>query len=608
MCGIVGILNNKQPSGREEIEKMTGCLSHRGPDAAGFFMEGPVVLGHRRLSILDLSEEANQPMISHDNRYIMVYNGEVYNFREIADTLGLSWHTQSDTEVLLEAFVRWGIDCAEKLNGMFALAIWDKQEQTIYLLRDRMGIKPLFVYQKDGLLGFASELKAFTVTQNVFDLSTNSQAISDFLHLGYIPAPATIYSEVQKFPAGCWGIYKDGQLSIEPYWQLSDQVGKEMISDLQEAKSSYKKLLESSVQYRMISDVPLGTFLSGGIDSSLVTAVAQQQSDRPIHTFSIGFDYGKYDETTYANQVARELGTNHHTFQVTASAAQELIPEVIDVYDEPYADSSFVPTMLVSKLARQHVTVALSGDGGDELFHGYGMYHWAERLRNPLVNTLHKPAAKIFSKLSDRYKRVGQLLDYNKGDDLYSHLFSQEQYFFRAEEIANLNLDLPVPTRYLLPAMTRQLSPAESQAFFDLQQYLPDDLLVKVDRASMQHGLEVRVPLLDHRLVTLALNLSPGLKIKGGTLKYFLKEVLADYLPREIFDRPKWGFSIPLRYWLKDELRFLLEENLSKSAIQQTGMINHKAVEKLKSKYLKGDTYLFNRLWGLIVLQQFLRK
>lgn len=608
MCGIAGILSDKQPPSREEIQKMTGCLTHRGPDAAGFFMEGPVALGHRRLSILDLSEEANQPMTSHNGRYVMVYNGEVYNFREIARKLDRQWLTKSDSEVILEAFVQWGADCASQFNGMFAMAIWDKQEEALYLSRDRLGIKPLFVYQKKGVLGFASELKAIKACQDTFDLSTNQQAISDFLHLGYIPAPATMYKEVEKFPAGSWGTYKDGKLSIRPYWELSDQVGKETINDLHEAKAHYKDLLESSIHYRMISDVPLGTFLSGGIDSSLVTAVAQQQSDRPIHTFSIGFDYGKYDESSYAEKVAEALGTEHHAFRVTAKDAQELIPEVINVYDEPFADSSFVPTMLVSRLARQQVTVALSGDGGDELFHGYGMYHWAERLRHPLVNMLHKPAAKIFSQLSDRYKRVGQLLDYNKEDDLYSHLFSQEQYFFRAKEIAQLKPGLPVPSRYAPPNLPRQFSPAEAQAFFDLQRYLPDDLLVKVDRASMHHSLEVRVPLLDHRLVAFALNLSPALKISGHTLKYFLKEVLADYLPRQLFDRPKWGFSIPLRFWLKDELRFLLEEHLSVKAVKNTGIVDPTIVEKMKSRYLKGDTYLFNRLWALIVLQQFLKK
>jgi len=605
MCGISGIIYKERKADASLIARMTDTLIHRGPDAGDLFVEGSAALGHRRLSVIDLSPSAGQPMHSHCGRYVMVYNGELYNYRELARELGLSLRSRSDSEVLLESFVLRGPSVISSFNGMFAAAIWDRHEERLFLFRDRMGIKPLFVAQERGHMAFASELKALLPAISAADVHPG--ALSAYLHLGYIPAPNTVYRLIKKFPQGHWAVWSKGRWSCKPYWQMEEALEAPRIHDLRAAKKEYIPLLEDAVKKRLISDVPLGTFLSGGIDSSLVTAVAQKFAYEPIRSFSIAFDDPRHDESPYAAAVAAQLGTRHRVYRVSSRDAMEHIPSVLDLFDEPFADSSFIPTMMVSELARQEVTVALSGDGGDELFHGYGMYRWAQRLGNPILKAGRKPLATMLRRLPDRYKRVAALLDYGRGESLVSHLFSQEQYFFSRQELAHLAPGLPAPpdmTMMLSPNI--RLSPAEKQALFDLHYYLPDDLLTKVDRSSMARSLELRVPLLDHRLVEFALRLNPALKIKKGVLKFFLKEVLASYLPRPLFERPKWGFSIPLRYWLSGDLRYLPEEYLSAEAVARTGYLDGKEVERLKKRYFSGDSYLFNRIWALIVLQKFL--
>jgi len=617
MCGICGFYSDSGVFSRNDLERMASALSHRGPDADGFFMNGNVGLGHRRLSIIDLSNAANQPMYSHNDRFVMVYNGEVYNFREIVQECKVKdpefrLHTSSDSEVILEAFALWGVDFVNKLNGMFAIVIYDKLEDSLYVFRDRVGIKPIYYFWDGQNFAFASELKALKTSAFInSNISLNATAINEYLHLGYIPEPHSIYQNIYKFPAGSLAILKGNDLKIKKYWRIEDKIKSNVLDNEQEALAELKQLLVSSVRYRMISDVPFGTFLSGGIDSSLVTAIAQSLSSEPVNTFNISFADTKYDESSYAKAIADHLGTKHHEYKVTEKDARELIPGLMDVYDEPYADSSAIPTMLVSKMAKQNVTMTLSGDGGDELFMGYGAYNWARRLNNPFIKALRKPAGAILHGLNDKYRRASHLFEEVADEQLASHIFSQEQYLFSRKEVTKI-LNPEFCNDFKLTEKTtlsRQLSLAENQSLFDLNYYLKDDLLVKVDKASMHYSLETRVPLLDYRIVEFAYNLSPNLRNRKGTTKYLLKNVLYEYVPFSFFDRPKWGFSIPLKKWLDKDLNYLIEENLSESALKKTGLLNANQVAELRKRFRdKNNKYLYNRLWELIVLQKFLMR
>lgn len=612
MCGIAGFFSVDSFVSHGELKKMGDSLKHRGPDAEGYYYNHVAGLAHRRLSILDLSDNANQPMDSHSKRYVIVFNGEVYNFKEIAKELHTDFRTSSDTEVILEAFEQWGVTFINKLNGMFAIAIYDKQERKLFLFRDRMGIKPLFYYWDSEHLVFASELKALMQVARIKqNREINNQAINEFLHLGYIPEPNTIYRYIHKFPSGHFGIVTEEGLRIEAYWMIEGSVRRNLITPKEDAKDRLKELLERSVKYRLISDVPIGTFLSGGIDSSLVTAIAQNQTKEKIKTFSIGFSETKYNEAEYARQVAEFLGTNHHEMIVSQDKVKKMIPDILNYYDEPYADSSVLPTMLVSEFARRNVKVALSGDGGDELFHGYGAYNWAKRLNNPLLKGLRKPIGLGLSKMSNRYKRASNLFKYSNKDQIKSHIFSQEQYLFSQDEIEMLlgeaiNEDISLNEDYSY--FVRNLTASEDQAVFDMRYYLKDDLLTKLDRASMRYSLESRVPILDHNIVEFAINLSPKLKIRGNVQKYLLKEVLYDYIPHSLFNRPKWGFAIPLKDWLKSDLRFLMEENLSEKVVKKHNVVNYEVVRELKKQFLEGTDFLYNRIWLLIILHQFLER
>lgn len=609
MCGIAGFLNITSHLDEAVVRQMTTCIAHRGPDADGFFVDEHVGLGHRRLSILDLSSAANQPMDSHNGRYVIIFNGEVYNFQEIAAELGVPMHTTSDTEVILEAYVRFGPEFVHKMNGMFAIAIYDKQTHVLDIFRDRMGIKPIHYYYDGQQFLFGSELKSIVAVDSIRRrLTVDAEAVRHFLHLGYIPRPHTIYKEVRKMDSGAHLRVSSNGLEEKRYWKLEDQLTADTLNDHAEAKKQLNDLLVSSVRYRMISDVPFGTFLSGGIDSSVVTAVAQSVSATPVKTFSIGFESAKHNESGFAAAVAQKLGTNHHSFVVTYKEAMETVSTLSALYDEPFADSSAVPTLMVSKLARQHVTMTLSGDGGDELFHGYGMYTWANRMANPAFQIARKPAAAVLSQMGSRYKRVAQLLNYPEKSRKRSHIFSQEQYMFSTTE-----LDRLLQPAWQGPAALREqwnwpagriATAAEEQALFDMQYYLQDDLLVKVDRATMRPSLETRVPLLDYRIVKFALNVAPELKQQNGEAKSLLKDVLYDYLPKELFQRPKWGFSIPLGNWLGNELHYLIDEYLSPETITKVGVVQVAEVQALVKRFEQGEAYLYNRIWLLIVLHQ----
>ena len=611
MCGITGFLTKNYNS--KDLQKITDSLYHRGPDANGIFFDENIGigLGHRRLSILDLSTNANQPFFSNCGRYVMVFNGEIYNFEAIANELknetGLKQKTASDTEIILEAFVHWGDNFIHKLNGMFAFAIWDKQNNELKLFRDRIGIKPLYYYWLDNVFAFSSEIKVLTQLITKSKLTINRNSIYDILHLGYTPQTFTAFNEIKKVPSGSFLKVKDKEISITKFWDLNKQIKTEIIKDEFVAKKGLENSLKLSVEKQMISDVPLGTFLSGGIDSSLVTALAQKMSTNPINTFSIGFKDDKFDESRYARKIAQELHTNHHEFVLTEKEAIEQVDNLLSIYDEPFGDSSSIPTLLVSKMARKHVSVALSGDGGDEQFLGYGMYQWAKRMNNPVIYSLRKPINKTLNFIGDnRIKRGSLVINALSKKNIKAHIFSQEQGFFSAQEIDKL-LVSSIKGNFLEENWTlcRELNPMENQALFDLHYYLKEDLLVKVDRASMHHSLEVRVPLLDHEVVSYSLNIDPRLKYKNGVSKYLLKEVLYDYLPKKLFVRPKKGFSIPLSKWLKEDLKYLIDQNLSKVSIESCGLVNFNIVDDLVNRFLNGEDYLYNRVWILIQIHQF---
>ncbi len=605
MCGIAGYysVDNEFPS--TELPLMAQAIAHRGPDAEGVFHENNVGLAHRRLSILDLNPRSNQPMTSKDGNFVICYNGEVYNFQELALKHQLVLKTHSDTEVILELFSKIGAACVHEFNGMFAIAIYDKQKEALHIFRDRIGIKPLYYFWDGSNFAFASDIKAlFRLTFISKQKTTDTTAVKEFLYLGYIPHPNTIYKNIFKFEAGHVAVIGPKGMSYSAYWKLSEHVKETTITDANEAKKELKSLIEASVARRLISDVPFGTFLSGGTDSSVVTAVAQSLRAEKINTFSIGFKEAKFNEAEHAKAVAAKLGTNHHEFIVSQKDALDLFSEIIPTYDEPFADCSSIPTMLVSRLARQHVKMTLSGDGGDEQFLGYGFYNWAKRLNHPLVKSTRGIIPPIMNLMGQRFERAAHLFSY-PSQRKKSHIFSQEQYFFSLAEISELvrpelkKEDIRLDENI---SLDRVLSPAEEQAFFDLTYYLPDDLLVKVDKASMKYGLEARTPLVDHTILEYSLNIDESLKIKNNCSKWLLKEVLYDYLPADLFNRPKWGFGIPLNEWLKSDLRDLMERYTTKEVIDAAGFVNYQKVKELKAQYLGGKNYLYNRLWVIVLL------
>ena len=635
MCGLAGFYSQNGFFSVDDLKSMTKSLRHRGPDAEGFYHDDTCGLGHTRLSIIDLSERANQPMASANERFMIIFNGEIYNFREIgarlkspfSNTNQIQLKTSSDTEVILESFCQMGVDFVHQLNGMFVIVIYDKLTKELYIFRDRVGIKPLYYFWDGKNFAFASELKSLKLLNQV-NKKINKAAINNFLHLGYIPTPMSIYENVQKMPAGSWMKVSASGIEIQKYWNIKSILSNKVIHDPEEALVKLSDLIISSVQYQLKSDVPFGVFLSGGIDSSLVTAQAVGLSIVKVNTFSIGFEENSHNESEYAKAVAKYLGTDHHEFIVSYRDAMDLIESIFDTYDEPFADASAIPTMLVSKMAKQYVTVTLSGEGGDELFYGYGAYKWAKRLENPLYKALHKPAAKLFSKLSSRYQRVSKLLDYDSKVNLNSHIFSQEQYLFSAYELNDIlqpeyylpqslnHLDIPVNALSNVDVFSsgqgilkdRVINAMEQQALFDLHFYLQDDLLTKVDRASMHYGIETRVPYLDHRVIEFAINLAPELKYHHGISKYILKKILYQYVPQELFNRPKQGFAIPLNKWLHNELNYLIEDNLNKTVIEQFNVVNYEETQSIIKGFQNGKDFLFNRVWLLIVLHRWLIK
>lgn len=605
MCGIVGFVSPRFSV--ESLHKMASALTHRGPDAEGFYTQASLGLGHRRLRILDLSEAANQPFHSHCGRFVMVFNGEIYNYQSLAQELPYRFKTTSDTEVLLQAFVHYGEKFTEKLNGMFAIAIYDKQSDTLHLFRDRLGIKPLHYYHQGNDFAFASEIKALLQLNIARKLDLT--ALQDYLFLEYIPGNRAIFSGIKKLAPGTHLRFCAGKPKLRTYYTLTEKICSEKSINYRQAQETFTETLSQSVACRTLSDVPIGAFLSGGTDSSLICALFQQHSPTSIQSFNLSFENAAYDESEWAEKVAKTLKTQHKTSKSLANQAINQAKNLYKYYDEPFASVSAIPTLQLSQQARKNVTVALSGDGGDELFMGYGYYYWYNRLlktQNIGGYFGKKLISLLLSLGNERHQRAARVFDTPLGKHFWLHIWSQTQYMFSEKEISLL-LGKNYRHQTLLPDWLRidklPLTPFEKISLFDLRHYLPANLLHKIDIASMANSLEVRTPFLDHRVVELALRLPQNFKIQGGEQKFLLKKVLENYLPKPLIYRKKWGFPAPMGDWLSQPLRPLLERYLSKAALKKQGIFNPRPVEQLLYAFRSGKKDHFKRVWALLYFQ-----
>ena len=618
MCGICGFYNTRGPADRRTLKRMNDQIIHRGPDDEGYFLKGPVGLSARRLSIIDLVT-GHQPQSSESRTATITFNGEIYNYRELKQQLsarGMRFRTASDTEVVINLYQAYGKDFVHRLNGMFALGIYDEKTRSLVLARDRLGIKPLYYYLHPDhkSLVFASEIKSILQYPGI-PREIDPVALDYFLTLEYIPAPFSLFKGIFKLPAGHLLIYKDRQIRTEEYWDVRPGTRTGNLTRLQD---EFRHLLRDAVTRRMISDVPLGAFLSGGIDSSTIVSQMCHQSPKKIKTFSIGFEEKSYSELTYSNMVADLLGTQH-TIRELKPDINHLVMQLAEYFDEPLGDFSNFPTYLVSRTAREQVTVVLSGDGGDEIFGGYEHYI-AQKISRILDVAPFRPFHPLMARFThlfppsrkkkgwvNRIKRFSEGLNHpcslrhfrwmlfltsRDKKKLYSPAFLQEyfldplnqrnpfdKHFHRASHFPGINQDL----------------------YLDLKTYLADNILVKVDRTSMANSLEARVPLLDHRLVEFAFSLPPDYKVRGHTTKWFFKEAMKDTLPPQIIHRRKEGFSIPIKNWLKTDLKDLMMEYLSPARIKDLGYFHSPRIQHMIREHLQNRQNHSHRLWSLIL-------
>lgn len=631
MCGITGIFafNLVGKFNKIHVTAATLALKKRGPDFQDLYIDEWVGLGHRRLSVIDTSEDGNQPMWDKHNRYCIVFNGEIFNFRELKIELqakGIVFHSQSDTEVLLQLFICEKENCLNKLNGFFSFCIYDKQEQTFFLARDRYGVKPLlYLFDEDKFI-FGSEMKA--ILQYGIEKSLDYSSLYTYLQLNYIPAPATIFSNVRKLMPGHWLKVQPGNMDTQQYYKIPydrNEVQTRAIS-YDDAKKTLKVLLENSVARRLVSDVPLGAFLSGGIDSSVITAIASQLKP-DLHTFSIGYKDEKFfDETDYAQLVAKKFNTEHTVFSLTNDDLYANVHQILDYLDEPFADSSAIAVYILSKETRKHATVALSGDGADELLAGYNKHAAFNRIINPglsekLVGVL-TPFLKLLpqSRNNTFSNTVRQLLRFQDGlklksDDRYWRWAS----FAGKDEALNLlhpELRISKWLSHYVPRRKEILQSIPSQENIndilvtDMQLVLPNDMLTKVDLMSMANGLEVRTPFLDFEVVNFAFSLPDHYKINRSIRKRILQDAFKEVLPQELYNRPKRGFEVPLLKWLRKEMKSLIMNDLlSQNHIEEQGIFHYPEIEKLKKKLFSsnpGDVHA--QIWALIVFQYWWKK
>ncbi len=622
---------------QDHVVAMACTLEHRGPDDSGFWLDesAGLALGFRRLAIIDLSPNGHQPMQSSSGRWVVVFNGEVYSFAELREELTAKGHRfrgHSDTEVVLEACEQWGVvEAVKRFIGMFAMALWDRRERRLYLVRDRLGIKPLYYAWAGRTLLFGSELKALRA-HPAFDAEVDRDALSLFMRHNYVPAPFSIYRSARKLlPGHILCISDGGRIEDSCYWDARQVAirGQQQIlpEDPEGIREQLEQILRDSVKRRMVADVPLGVFLSGGIDSSTVAALMQAQSEGPIRSFSIGVNESGYNEATYAGRIASHLGTNHTELYVTAKETMDVIPRLADLYDEPFADSSQIPMFAVSQLTRRHVTVALSGDGGDELFAGYNRYvwtpviwRWVSRVpgyfRAPAANILRAVPPEFWEKLAaivpskrrpngvgDKVRKLAETLAKPTPDAVYRQLVS---HWLNGEPVLNAVPPQSILDDQSLPSDFPDF--VSRMQFLDLVTYLPDDILTKVDRASMGVGLEARVPLLDHRVVEFAWRIPPELKVRDGQGKWILRRVLERYVPPSLFERPKKGFGVPVGAWLRGPLRDWAEDLLDETQIRNAGYLNPAPIRTRWREHLSGQRSWEYHLWDVLMFQAWLRR
>jgi len=631
MCGIAGFwFKSDVPEVAQQwLRDSVSSLHHRGPDDRGLWFDGGVGLGHARLSILDLSPLGHQPMASRNGRWVMVFNGEVYNFRGIRKDLEMLGHTffgTGDSEVILEAFAEWGPGAVRRFVGMFAIALWSKADRRLYLLRDRLGVKPLYYGWNGNSLWFGSELKALRAFRH-WSPQLDRSAMVDYFRYGYIVEPRSIYQNVFKLSAGHWlELGPEGETKIEPYWSVLDAAMNQRLGGENELADELEALMIDAFRYRMISDVPVGVFLSGGIDSSILAAILQRHGGQPIKTFTIGFDEPAFDESLHAERVARHLGTEHTTRMLTMNEAMQILPQWGDLCDEPFGDDASIPTLLVSQVASESVKVVLSADGGDELFSGYNGYtgmfaqrrklaaipewlriatvgtlralpidqidtllamqRWPAGINHCLRHSVTVPSAKIRDRLQTR--TMGEMFDQALAiwsDDELQRLLGWDRHPARS------NCDI-------YPG-----EDGEKLCLWDLHHYLPGDILTKVDRATMAASIEGREPLLDHRLVEFAFALP--FRFRRGTRgpKHLLRKVLYEYVPREYLERPKQGFAVPTRSWLRKDMRVLIDRHIEPGLIAAQGLLDTECVRRLLARFWAGDRLAEHKLWLLLAFQ-----
>lgn len=617
MCGICGKINinNREVVDARFIHKMTEVLKHRGPDDEGIYINGNVGIGHRRLSIIDLSKDARQPMSNEDKSIWIVCNGEIYNFQELRKVLEKKGHifcSRSDTEVIIHLYEELGTDCVEKLRGMFAFCIWDEKRKRLFLARDRIGQKPLNYAIKNGNIIFASEIKSILQDPEI-SREVDINALDSYLTYQYVPAPETMFSGINKLPPAHSLVWENGKIKIERYWNLNFQNKINMAED--EFCQRILDLLTEATKIRLVSDVPLGVFLSGGIDSSAIVGLMSKLSSHPVKTFSIGFEEETFNELKYARKVAKIFATDHHEYIVKPEALN-ILPKIIWHFNEPFADSSCIPTYYLSKMTRQEVTVALNGDGGDETFAGYERYV-ANKIAN-IYNLIPQSIRKnLFSFITavlpestrrkdfiKRFKRFAKANDSSRerryarwmsifDDDLKSNLYS-EKLKNRLKGIDSWN--------YLLDVYRQSDANnfIDATLFVDIMTYLPGDLLVKIDISSMANSLETRSPFLDHKLMEFAASIPSNLKLKGWTTKYLLKKALTKILPKDILNRRKAGFGVPIGTWFRQELKDYAYDILLSEKSLKRGYFKKEAIKRILDEHTKGKIDHGARIWSLI--------
>jgi asparagine synthase (glutamine-hydrolysing) len=618
MCGIAGMFETEATMGstqrREVIHRMCRVIEHRGPDDDGFHVDGGLAIGMRRLSIIDLAT-GRQPISNEDGSIWIVFNGEIYNFQELRDALisrGHTFQTRTDTEVIVHLYEDEGERCVKRLRGMFAFAIWDSRERKLFLARDRVGEKPLHYAMAGNTFLFGSEIKSL-LQHPAMRREVNLEAISDYLSFGYVPDPATAFRGIHKLEPGHTLTFRDGRLDLRRYWDFTydGSVDEELPRDEGYYIERLRELISESVKMRLVSDVPLGAFLSGGIDSSTIVGMMSRQMDRPVSTFSIGFSESSFDELHHARIAARHFQTDHHEFVVTPDICR-IVEEIVQGHDEPFGDVSSIPTYMVSKMAREHVKVVLSGDGGDELFAGYERYlvdrnrEGFERIpsfirRNFMLKASRALPRSAYGKnflrnvaLDGDARYVDSLSCFS--DDAKMDLMSaglRRVLEFQDSSLAFKQL-LTVPT---------STDRIDRLLYLDSKTYLPGDILTKVDRMSMAHSIEARVPLLDHKLIEFVQTIPSSLKLRGGASKHILKKAVRGLLPDEIIDRPKQGFGVPINKWLNHELRDMLEDTLSDSRTRQRGYFNQEAIKKVLNEHRRGRRDNSRHLWALLTLE-----